>query len=156
MPWAVGFRGRLWCDSLSIDVSRADFWMVMFLAVALKLPLIGLFTAIWYAAKLGDQAQPSHMAPVARMALCGYCGTRITLGYDAADVHERATAIAARTGQAAFDVETGLVREELAQADRHVVEPTRCPGCGEPAAWVTIEPLAAAAARAIDPVGPRG
>ena len=31
----------------------------MFLAVALKLPLIGLFIAIWYAAKLGDEAQPS-------------------------------------------------------------------------------------------------
>ena len=58
--------------------------MVMFLAVALKLPLIGLFMAIWYAAKLGDEAQPSHAAPVARMALCGYCGTRIMVGYDAA------------------------------------------------------------------------
>jgi hypothetical protein len=153
---AEGFRARLWCDSLSVDVSRADFWMVMFLAVALKLPLIGLFMAIWYAAKLGDEAQPSHAAPVARMALCGYCGTRITVGYDATAVHQRATQIASRTGQAAFDVGTRLVREELAQPDRHVVEPTRCPGCGEPAAWVTIEPLAPAAARAIDPVGPRG
>jgi hypothetical protein len=90
------------------------------------------------------------------MALCGYCGTRITVGYDAAGVNRRAKEIAARTGQAAFDVETRLVREELAQPERHVVEPTRCPGCGEPAAWVTIEPLTAAAARAIDPVGPRG
>jgi hypothetical protein len=137
-------------------VSRADFWMVMFLAVALKLPLIGLFIAIWYAAKLGDEAQPPYAPPVARMALCGYCGTRITVGYDAAGVNRRAKEIASRTGQAAFDVETRLVREELAQPERHVVEPTRCPGCGEPAAWVTIEPLTAAAARAIDPVGPRG
>ena len=78
------------------------------------------------------------------------------LGYDAAGVHQRAAQIAKRTGQATFDVETRLVREELAQPDRHVVAPTRCPGCGEPAAWVTIEPLTAAAARAIDPVGPRG
>jgi hypothetical protein len=130
--------------------------MVMFLAVALKLPLIGLFIAIWYAAKLGDEAQPPYAPPVARMALCGYCGTRITVGYDAAGVNRRAKEIASRTGQAAFDVETRLVREELAQPERHVVEPTRCPGCGEPAAWVTIEPLTPAAARAIDPVGPRG
>ena len=137
-------------------MSRADFWMVMFLAVALKLPLIGLFMAIWYAAKLGDEARPSPAAPTARMELCGYCGTRITVGYDAADVHQRATAIASRTGEAAFDIETRLVRDELAQPGRHVVEPTRCPGCGEPGAWVTIEPLTPAAARAIQPVGPRG
>ena len=38
--------------------------MVMFLAVALKLPLIGLFIAIWYAAKLGDEAQPPYAPPV--------------------------------------------------------------------------------------------
>lgn len=126
--------------------------MVMFLAVALKLPLIGLFTAIWYAAKLGDEAHEVRRPPVARMALCAYCGTRITVGYDAADVHQRATVIAARTGHAAFDIETRLVREQLSQPHHHVVEPTRCPGCGEAAAWVTIEPLAAAAARAIDPV----
>jgi hypothetical protein len=126
--------------------------MVMFLAVALKLPLIGLFTAIWYAAKLGDEAQLTHAAPVARMALCGYCGTRITLGYDAAAVHQRATEISSRTGQAAFDIETRLVREELAQPGHHVVEPARCSGCGEPSAWVTIDPLEPAAARALAPV----
>jgi hypothetical protein len=38
-------------------VNHADFWVVMFLAVGLKLPLIGLFFVIWKAAKLGDQAQ---------------------------------------------------------------------------------------------------
>ena len=47
------------------------------------------------------------MQPVARMALCGYCGTRITVGY-AAGVHQQATQIASRTGQATFDVETRL------------------------------------------------
>ena len=132
----------------------ADFWMVMFLAVALKLPLIGLFAAIWYAAKLGDRAQAAHAAPESRMALCGYCGLRITLGYDASTVHQRAAGIAARTGQAAFDVETRLVREELAMPDRYVVEPSRCPGCGEAAAWVAIEPLPEGAARALEPVRP--
>jgi hypothetical protein len=135
-------------------VSRADFWMVMILAVALKLPLIGLFTAIWYAAKLGDQAHEVHVAPVSRMALCSYCGSRITVGYDASMVHQRAAGIAARTGQAAFDVETRLVREELALPDRYVVEPTRCPGCGEQSVWVPIEPLPDAHAEALTAVRP--
>jgi len=95
----------------------------MFLAVGLKLPLIGLFYVIWKAAKLGDQAHAERgSAPVSRMALCGYCGTRITIGYDAGRVHQRAAGIAARTGQAAFDVETRLVREELALPDRYPVE----------------------------------
>jgi hypothetical protein len=128
--------------------------MVMFLAVALKLPLIGLFTAIWYAAKLGDQAHEVHATPISRMALCGYCGSRITIGYDATVVHERAAGIAARTGQAAFDVETRLVREELSLPDRYVVEPTRCPGCGELTVWVPIEPLAEGPAQALQPVRP--
>jgi len=129
--------------------------MVMFLAVALKLPLIGLFAAIWYAAKLGDQAQEAkHAAPVSQMSLCGYCGARITVGYDASTVHERAVGIAARTGQAPFDVETRLVREELAMPDRYVVEPSRCPGCGEEAAWVAIEPLSEGIARALEAVRP--
>ena len=132
-----------------------DFWMVMFLAVALKLPLIGLFAAIWYAAKLGDQAQAANqLPPVSRMSLCGYCGTRITVGYDASTVHERAAGIAARTGQAPFDVETRLVREELGMPDRYVVEPSRCPACGEEAAWVAIEPLSEGAADALEAVRP--
>jgi hypothetical protein len=135
-------------------VSHADFWVVMFLAVGLKLPLIGLFLAIWYAAKLGDQANAAHVAPVSRMALCGYCGTRITVGYDATQVHQRAAGIAARTGQAAFDVETRLVREELAMPDRYPVEPTRCPGCGEQTVWAPIEPLPDIAASALEPARP--
>ena len=132
----------------------ADFWVVMFLAVALKLPLIGLFSAIWYAAKLGDRAHEGHAAPVSHMAMCGYCGARITVGYDAGVVHERAMGIASRTGQAAFDVETRLVREELSLPDRYAVEPTRCPGCGEHTVWVSIEPLDDASAAALQPVRP--
>jgi hypothetical protein len=128
--------------------------MVMFLAVALKLPLVGLFAAIWYAAKLGDQAHQIHAAPVSHMALCGFCGARITVGYDAGIVHERAIGIAARTGQAAFDVETRLVREELALPDRYAVEPTRCPGCGEHTVWVPIEPLDDESTAALQAVRP--
>ena len=126
----------------------------MFLAVALKLPLIGLFSAIWYAAKLGDKAHEVHSPPVSHMALCGYCGARITVGYDAGVVHERATGIASRTGQAAFDVETRLVREELSLPDRYAVEPTRCPGCGEHTVWVSIEPLDDASTAALQPMRP--
>jgi hypothetical protein len=128
--------------------------MVMFLAVALKLPLVGLFAAIWYAAKLGDQAHQIHAAPVSHMALCGFCGARITVGYDAGIVHERAIGIAARTGQAAFDVETRLVREELSLPDRYAVEPTRCPGCGEHTVWVPIEPLDDESTAALQAVRP--
>jgi hypothetical protein len=135
-------------------VHGADFWMVMFLAVALKLPLIGLFAAIWYAARLGDKAHELHVPPVSHMALCGYCGARITVGYDASVVHERAIGIAARTGQAAFDIETRLVREELALPDRYAVEPTRCPGCGEQTVWVSIDPLDDESAAALQPVRP--
>jgi hypothetical protein len=135
-------------------VNRADFWTLMFLAVGLKLPLVGLLAAIWYAAKLGDQAHAAHEPPTARMALCAYCGTRITVGYDAAYVHQRATGISARTGEATFDVETRLVREELRLPDRYVVEPSRCPGCGEAAVWTPIEPLAEPAAQALEPVRP--
>lgn len=126
----------------------------MFLAVALKLPLVGLFAAIWYAAKLGDQAHQIHAAPVSHMALCGFCGARITVGYDAGIVHERAIGIAARTGQAAFDVETRLVREELSLPDRYAVEPTRCPGCGEHTVWVPIEPLDDESTAALQAVRP--
>ena len=41
-------------------MNHADFWVVMFLAVGLKLPLIGLFYVIWKAAKLGDQAHAAQ------------------------------------------------------------------------------------------------
>jgi hypothetical protein len=133
-------------------VSRADFWMVMFLAVALKLPLIGLFMAIWYAAA-GRQAQPSHAAGRQDGALWllwdadhGRVRGRRPPAGDADRVTHRAGHIRRRDA-------TG--REELAQRI-DTSSSRRAPGCGEPAAWVTIEPLAPAAARAIDPVGPRG
>jgi hypothetical protein len=136
-------------------VGHADFWVVMFLAVALKLPLIGLFTAIWYASRLADKANSDPPgAPISRMSLCGFCGARITIGYDAVLVHQRAATIAARTGQAAFDVETRLVREELAMPDRYAIEPTRCPACGEQTVWAPIEPLDDDTARAFDSVRP--
>ena len=68
------------CSTLHPTVNHADFWVVMFLAVGLKLPLIGLFYVIWKAAKLGDQAHAERgSTPVSRMALCGYCGTRIRI-----------------------------------------------------------------------------
>jgi hypothetical protein len=75
------------------------------------------------------------------MALCGYCGHRIAIGYDAAEVHREATLIASSTGEAPFDVETRLIRRELAEPDHFPVEPTRCPGCGESAAWAPIDVL---------------
>lgn len=114
---------------------------MILLAVVLKLPLALVLWAIWYGAKLADRAETPPPVHERRMALCGYCGHRIALGYDAAEMHREATLIAASTGEAPFDVETRLIRRELAEPDHFPVEPTRCPGCGESAAWVAIDTL---------------
>ena len=73
-----------------------------------------------------------------------------SVGYDAVDVHRQAGAIAASTGEASFDVETRLIRNELGRPDCFPVEPTRCPGCGETAMWAPIEPLDERTARALE------
>jgi hypothetical protein len=122
-------------------LSHAEFWTVILLAVVLKLPLALVLWAIWYGAKLADRAEPPPPVHERRMALCGYCGHRIAVGYDAAEVHREATLISASTGEAPFDIETRLIRRELAEPDHFPVEPTRCPGCGESAAWVAIDAL---------------
>ena len=122
-------------------LSHAEFWTVILLAVVLKLPLALVLWAIWYGAKLADRAETPPPVHEQRMALCGYCGHRIAIGYDAAEMHREATLIAASTGEAPFDVETRLIRRELAEPDHFPVEPTRCPGCGESAAWVAIGAL---------------
>ena len=122
-------------------LSHAEFWTVILLAVVLKLPLALVLWAIWYGAKLADRAETPPPVHEQRMALCGYCGHRIAIGYDAAEMHREATLIAASTGEAPFDVETRLIRRELAEPDHFPVEPTRCPGCGESAAWAPIDVL---------------
>ena len=87
----------------------------MFLAVGLKLPLIGLFYVIWKAAKLGDQAHAAQgSTPVSRMALCGYCGHSHRRRLRRGRMHRQATMISGSTGEAPFDIETRLIREELA------------------------------------------
>jgi len=131
-------------------LSHAEFWTVIILAVVLKLPLVLVLWAIWYGAKLADRADVPPPVHEQRMALCGYCGHRIAIGYDAAEVHREATLIASSTGEAPFDVETRLIRAELAQPDSFPVEPTRCPGCGEAGVWAPIETLDPIAMRAID------
>jgi hypothetical protein len=131
-------------------VGKADAWMLIFLAVVLKLPLALILWAIWKAAKLADRAEPPPPVHIKRLALCGYCGHRIAVGYDAGDMHRQATTIATSTGEAPFDVETRLIRAELSQPDSFAVEPTRCPGCGESGAWVAIETLDDVTARAIE------
>jgi hypothetical protein len=130
-----------------LSVFSGDVWVVIFLALVLKLPLVGVLAALWIAFRKFDEDRPASAPPAARMSLCAYCGTRIALGYDSVALHERATAIARRTGQAAFDVETRLVREALAQPDHYPEEPSYCPGCGEEAVWTPIEPIDLGAAR---------
>ena len=130
-------------------MNSADAWMVIFLAVVLKAPLALVLWAIWKGAKLADRAEPPPPVRTKRLELCGYCGHRIAVGYDAADMHRQAVTIASSTGEAPFDVETRLIRAELSQPDAFPVEPTRCPGCGETGVWVPIEPLDDATTRAL-------
>jgi len=116
-----------------------DLWAVLFLAVVLKLPLLAIVFTLWRAFRIRDRETVVTNALVSRIALCAYCGSRIMLGYDAVGLHEQATAIARTTGEAAFDVESRLIRDVLRQERHHVVEPTRCPDCGERAVWLPIE-----------------
>jgi len=114
---------------------------VVVVALKKKLPLALVLWAIWYGAKLADRAETPPPVHERRMTMYSYCGHRIALGYDAAEMHREATLIASSTGEAPFDVETRLIRRELAEPDHFPVEPTRCPGCGESAAWVASDTL---------------
>jgi hypothetical protein len=117
-----------------------DVWVVIFLALVLKLPLLLLLWAIWKGFRLHDE-QPTADPLISRMALCGYCGARITVGYDAALLHGQAAQIAQRTGEAAFDVETRLIRAAVTQPRHYPAEPEFCPDCGERTTWAPIEAI---------------
>ena len=123
-----------------------DVWALVFLAIMLKLPLIGIAVALWMAFKRYDEVRPELTPLQSRMALCAYCGTRITVGYDADVLHEQAHRIGSRTGEAVFEVESRLVREALRQSNHYASEPRYCPGCGDEAAWTPIEPIDLSAA----------
>ena len=122
-------------------MSSADFWTFVFLGLVLKLPLLALFAALWYAVRLQDR-EPRAVGAVPRhMALCAYCGTCITIGYDSAAVHDEAERIARATGEATFDVESRLVHAEFDDEDRYARPPAFCPSCGEQGAWARIGPI---------------
>jgi len=89
-----------------------DVWALVFLAIMLKLPLIGIAVALWMAFKRYDEVRPELTPLQSRMALCAYCGTRITVGYDADVLHEQAHRIGSRTGEAVFEVD--CLPEQLA------------------------------------------
>ncbi len=135
-------------------LASADLWAFVILALVLKIPVLGLLWVLWKAATLDDRARPASGPPTERMVLCAYCGTRITVGYDAVRLNTQASDISATTGQAAFDVEARLVQKELAQPGHFALEPRACPGCGEQAVWVAIDPLEAVVAAAVDSVRP--
>jgi hypothetical protein len=118
-----------------------DVWAFVFLGLLLKIPLVGIAVALWIAFKRHDEDRPEVAPFQSRMALCAYCGTRITVGYDADQLHEQAHRIGTRTGEAVFDVESRLVREALRQSNHYASEPRFCPGCGDVAAWTPIEPI---------------
>lgn len=120
---------------------NGDVWTVVFLAVILKLPLLVIVFALWKAFRIRDREQPQIDALVSRIALCAYCGSRITVGYDAVSVHAQAVAIARTTGEATFDVESRLIQTALREHHHYVVEPPRCPDCGEQAVWTPIEAI---------------
>jgi hypothetical protein len=124
-----------------LSMFSGDVWALVFLALMLKIPLIGLAVALWFAIKRHDEIRPEVVPLRSQMALCGYCGTRITVGYDANLLHEQAHRIGTRTGEAVFDVESRLVRESLRQPNHYASEPRFCPGCGDEAVWTPIEPI---------------
>ena len=117
-----------------------DVWAVIFLALVLKLPLLLLLWALWKGFRLQEERPPSDPT-ISRMALCGYCGARITVGYDATLLHGQAVQIAGRTGEAAFDVETRLIRAAVTQPRHYPAEPEFCPDCGERTTWAPISPI---------------
>ncbi len=118
-----------------------DVFTVVFLALILKLPLFVLVWVLWRAFRSADAERPPGDPLISRIALCGYCGARITVGYDAALLHGQATHIADRTGEATFDVETRLIRAAVTQPHHFAGEPEHCPDCGERTVWAPIEPI---------------
>ena len=128
-------------EAMVLAMFSGDVWALVFLALMLKIPLIGLAVALWFAIKRHDEIKPEVVPLRSQMALCGYCGARITVGYDANLLHEQAHRIGTRTGEAVFDVESRLVRESLRQPNHYASEPRFCPGCGDEAVWTPIEPI---------------
>jgi hypothetical protein len=118
-----------------------DVWAVIFLALILKVPLMFLLWALWKGFSLQDTGPPPSDPTISRIALCGYCGSRITVGYDAAILHGQAERIAGRTGEATFDVETRLIRAAVTQPRHFPMEPEHCPDCGERTTWAPIQPI---------------
>jgi hypothetical protein len=122
-------------------MNNADLWALFFLAVVLKIPVVVLVWVLWKAFRAQDDAHKVSPPFISRMALCGYCGSRITVGYDANLLHEQAQRIAQRSGEAAFDVESRLIRAAVTQPHHHPAEPEHCPDCGERTVWLPIEPI---------------
>jgi hypothetical protein len=127
-------------------------WAVIMLGFLLKVPIAFLLWVLWKGFRLFDEAEPPPPVRTRTHMLCGYCGHRIAVGYDAELVHVEAVKVAQSTGQAAFDVETRLIRAEFGQPDSFPVEPTRCPGCGENSVWVAIPALDPVTSAALDDV----
>jgi hypothetical protein len=122
-------------------VHSPDFWTFVILGLLLKVPILAVLGAIWLAARAQDDRHRPRPVAHASMALCAYCGTHVTIGYDAAAVGETARRIATTTGEATFDVEARLVREHTSGPHRYPALPDSCPDCGERAAWAPIAPL---------------
>jgi hypothetical protein len=120
----------------------ADAWTLIFLGLVLKVPVVVVLVALWKVANWEDEARRPPPPAEPRMALCAYCGTAITLGYDANAIHAEAERLARTSGEATFDVETRLVRASLALPGHYAAPPRRCPECGEAAVWTPIAPLA--------------
>ncbi len=122
-------------------MGNGDLWALVFLGLVLKVPLIVLVWVLWKAFRRADSAHKSSAPFISRMALCGYCGSRITVGYDAELLHAQAQRISETSGEAAFDVESRLIRAAVTQPHHHPAEPEFCPDCGERTVWAPIEPI---------------
>src|SRR4051794_35488363 len=131
--------------AMVLAMFSGDVWALVFLALMLKIPLIGLGVALWFAIKRHDEIKPEVVPLRSQMALCGYCGTRITVGYDANLLHEQAHRIGTRTGEAVFDVESRLRRAAPRPPHHHATPPRSCPRCGGEGGSAAIEPLSPSA-----------
>ena len=133
-------RGFVPLVSKSMHAS-GQFWVIFILGVVLKVPIFILGWVLWRAFRVRDQQNPPSDPVISRMALCAYCGSRITIGYDAELLHRQAVLVSESTGEGTFDIESRLIRAAVGQPRHYPDEPDFCPDCGEQTTWAPIEPI---------------
>ena len=123
--------------------------MVIFLALVLKLPLIGIFAALWVAFQakfdedrpaVGPSGRPDGPVRLLRHAHHRSATTRTccTSGR---------TAIGAARARRCSTSSRGSCASRSRSPTTTPSEPRYCPGCGDEAVWTPIEPIDLGTAR---------